>query len=646
MKIPTGDRVVTNRRTSTGQVETMQTGQAVNNLTAVAGIVMKWKDQTDKSRVQEAINTATRRTNEWKAQNMTRTGKDADGLTEDYLRFSQELEGELSGSLSNNAREMFSQWSFETAESNKMSVISHQHRESQKVKEAAFNDGLTIAEETIRTDAKQWPKAMSHLENTLQLGLQSGVIREEEYETKRTDLTNRMRTELGKSYYTQDKHDFMKNINGFGFGKPEIEAYKQKYKSDLAAEERERKSLFNEEAKLLYGQRDDMKAQAIANGDTSHFFDGAKRLREMGYKDWANNLEEEGKLYTKVVEFNDQNKNKPLREIIESASALSVSDDLEGSSVDFKARKAIQAETLKQAKLFNSDPAEYVSKWAQGSTMEEIASSRMSLQEGQGVYPGKGYKVLTNTEKANFKGAWESGDLSQKTGLVMESFRYGKHTPRVLNEVGVNSSLALTPYLGDEKDVEMLVAGVAHKPELLDDNKKSAYAIENQDSKFYSHLLKVQAEFPTNEDLPNKLKDIDMAMTGISARKVDPSAGPKFFDEKFQVMDSGDKLVYFPNTVDEDEVEDFLDSKKKEIQSSIKTTDSRQSITAKWAMREAKWINTTSGFALFDSKSGLMIPGSEVELIEIDTLRKDMVKQKMAKASSSQDRTTKTNTRR
>jgi hypothetical protein len=647
MKIPMGNGVVTNHRTSSGQVETQATSQALSNVSGVLGIVGKWKDQTDKTRVQEAINTATKKMNDWKTQNLTRTGKDAEGLTEDYLKFSQELEGELSSNLSNNAREMFNNWSFQATESDKMSVISHQHKQSQMVKTAAFEEGLTIAQETIRTDARQWPKAMEHMSNTLELGRQSGVIREEEFETKKIELTNRMRGELGKSYYTQDKHEFMKNIDQFGFGKPEIEAYKDKYQKDLAADERERKALYSEEAKMIMGQRDDMRAQAVANSDVSHFFNGAEKLEKMGYKEAAGTLREEGQMYSKVVEFQAEHRNKPLKEVVDAAKALEVSPDLDGSSIELKSRQAIQAEVQKRAKLFSADPAEFVKTWAVGETGEQIAASRLSLQESQGLYPSKGYQILTNEEKTGLKGVWESGDVKRKTGLVLEQFKYGKHTPKVLDEIGVNSALSLAPHFANnEKDVEMLVAGVAHRAEILDENQKSTYASANKGSNFYQHLVRVQEELPTNGILPEKIKDIDKAMTGISAANVDPNAGPKFFDERFETLDSGDKLVYFPKTVDEDEIETALDRKKSELLTSIKTQDSKQGLSTKWAMRDAKWINTTSGFALVDTKTGGMIPNSEVELVEIDSLRKDMIKDKMAKAQRSQDTLTRTFSRR
>ena len=642
MKIPRGSGVVSNRVTSTGQVETAQTQQAVSGFSSAMGLAQKWKEESDRSQIQEAINTATKKTNDWKIQNLSRTGKDAQGLTEEFLSFNKDLESELGQNLSNNARQSFTEWNLRSSENERMGVMIHQKKQDDFVKEASFNDGINIARETIRTDAKSWPKAFDHMMSTLELGRQSGVIKEEEFEKKKTDITNGIRTELGKSYYTQDKHEFIKEIDNFGFGESEKAYYKDKYKNDLAAEAREKKSLFTEEAKLLYGKRDDMKAQAIANSDTTHFFEGAKKLREMGFKDWAGQLEEDGKLYKSVVKFNETNRNKPLRELVQAANELGVGKELDGSSIEYKSSQAIQLEIKKQAKVFSSDPAQYVNKWAQGGSMEEIVESRLSLQQGQGLYPEKGFQALTKEEKTNFKGAWESGDTSQKTELILESFRYGKHTPRILDEVGVNSALTLAPMIGfndatgiNKRDIEMLVTGVSAKPELLDDAAKSEYQAAAKGSEFYQTLLEVQKKFPTNPDLPQRIKDIEAAMTGIGSRMVDPEGGAKFFDGKIETVQSDDKLIYFPNSIDSDEVESSLDKRKEEIILKYKTGDRLKDNQAKWALRDAVWVNTASGFVLADSRSGAYLEGSQIDMLELEPLKKDLARKKMKEGENS-----------
>lgn len=642
MKIPRANGIVTNRVSSTGQVETAQTQSAVSGASSVMGFVQKYKAEQDRTKVLEAVNAATKRTNDWKIQNLARTGKDADGITEDFLKFNEELESELGQNLSNNARSEFADWNIRASESDRMNVMLHQKKQDEYVKQTAFNDGINIVQETVRTDAKNWPKAYDHLESTLQLGLQSGVIKEEEFETKRTEITNKMRTELGKSYYTQDKHDFMREINKFGFGEPEVAYYKDKYQKDLAADAREQKALFSEEAKLLYGKRDDMKAQALANADTSHFFEGAQKLRKMGYSEWAGQLEEDGNLYKKVVDFSEQNRNKPLKEIVQAAQGLNVGSELEGSDSEYKSRQAIQLEVQKQAKIFNSDPAQYVRQWAQGGTMEEIADSRLSLQQTQGLYPVKGFHVLTKEEKNTFKGAWESADIRQKTDLIVDSFRYGKHTPRVLDEVGVNSALSLAPVIGfdeatgiNKKNLELLVAGVSTKPDLLDDAQKSEYASAAKGSDFYNTLLEVQKKFPTNPDLPQRIKDIEGAMTGIGARMVNPEAGAKFFDERIETVNTSDKIIYFPNSIDSDEVEDALDKRKDEIVSKFKTGDMKKDNLSKWAIRDAVWVNTASGFVLADSRSGAYLEGSQIDMLDLEPLKKDLARQKMKEGENS-----------
>lgn len=622
MRIPRANGIVSNRQTSTGQIESGQTQQAVGLFSTAMGFVQKYNEEKDRSQIQEAINTATKKTNEWKVNNLSRTGKDAQGLTEEFLQFNQEVESELSGNLSRNAKSAFNEWNIRNSENDKMGVMLHQKKQDDFVKQSAFNDGLNIVQETFRTDAKNHARGFDHLESTLELGRQSGVIKEEEFEKTKADLTNKFRTELGKNYYTQDKHEFMREINNFGFGEPEKAYYKDKYQNDLDADEREKKSLFNEEAKLLFGKRDDMKAQAVANGDTSHFFESAQKLKNLGYAEWAGQLEEDGNLYKSVVTFNEQNKARPLGERMQAANNLSVGQDLDGSSIEFKSMQAIQGEVKKEAKIFHADPAEYVNSLVVGDNDEQRAASRLSLQEKQGLMPKDGFKVLTQNEKTYTKAAWDSGTIQNKTEIIKETFKYGKYAPKVISELGVNKSLALVPLLDNEQDIELFVAGVSEdKSVILDDSTLADYKSANKGSDFHALMTDVQATFPTNEDLPSKMADMDKAMTGISARKVNKSAGPEFFDRNFGIINDGDKKIYFPKTVDEDDLEELLNKKKQEITSKMGTNS-----ISKMALRDAVWVNTQSGFTLADPKSGRALPDADVELLEVDELRKEMAR--------------------
>lgn len=633
IRIPTGDGVVRNRQTGSGQISTTATEGAMSMGSTIAGIADRWLDQRAESKAQEARNNYQVKVAELQEKYKSKSGKDALGSTAEYEKEFNQINKELSSGLGKRSQGKLGDFGFRVGESARMSIMQHEREQERKYNASNFEGGVTIAQEMVRKDARSWREAAAHLSDTMESGLKSGLWTEEEHQAKRTELTNQFRTEAGKTYYTQDKHSFMKEINDFGFGKAEIEAYKQKYKNDLDAEERERKSLYSEEAKLLFGMRDDMQAQAVANFDTSHFKESAAKLEKMGYKEWAKELNEDAKLYDEVIAFNSVNKNKPLSEIKKEAEGLMVSGELEGSASKLKSNQAIQKEVAKSLKMFSSDPAQYVSKWAQGRDMEEIASSRLSLQQSQGIFPEKGFKILTQDEKKNIKGAWESGDTQQRTELILSSFRYGKHTPQVLSEIGVNNSLALAPLLSDERDVELLVAGVSNKPELLDDTRRGDYKVAAQESEFYQTLVKLQQKFPTNPDLPQKIADIEGAMTGIAARMVDSEAGAKFFDEKFQTVETTDKLIYFPKDFDEDDLEETLDKRKQEIVQKFKSGDEKKDNLSRWAIRDAVWVNTSRGFALADSRSGAYLPGSEIDMIDIDSLAKSVAKSRKAKVS-------------
>ena len=622
MIIPRANPVVQNRRTTDGQMTSIGTQNSVNMANTAANFLTEWKAQKDNTAVQEAMNASLKKKNEWKLANMAREGKAAEGLTEDYLKFNQDLKDEIGSNLSANAREKFDMWQDRDTEQDKLGVMVHQRKQDIFVKQSAFDEGISLAQEGLRQDAKNnWAKSYQIGLETLDNGLKSGVIRPEEFETKKLDMQNKFREEASKNYYVQDKHDFMRNgIRELGLGETEIAYYKDKYERDLRADEREKQSLFSEEKKIIMAQRDDMQAQAVANKDTSHFKEGAVKLQAMGYKAEAAELLEQAGQYDKVIAFQDEHRNMPLIEEGRAASALNVTPELEGSSSDYKANLAIQKEFSRKLKQFSSDPAAYVDSFVVGSNDEQRASSRLSLQQSQGIIPKDGFKVLTKAESDAAKAMWETGDMAQRKGIIMETFKYGKHAPKVISEMGINKALSLIPMLDNEQDIELFVAGVSDKKEvLLDDSKKSDYQNANKDSNFYQLQVEIQSMFPTNENLPQKVADLDRAMTGISARKVDPKAGGEFFDRNFKILNEGDKKVYYPKTADEDTVEQLLDQRKEEL-SNLKA----KTAVARMAIRDAVWINTPNGFVLADPKKGLPVTGSEVGLLEVDELRKEM----------------------
>lgn len=615
MRIPTGNGIVRNRQTA-GQMSSAVTESAVNMGKMAVNLADKIMDQRAESLAQETRNGFQQKMNDLTMKYQQKKGKDAIGSTKEFMDEAQSLEKEMTGNLGKRSVSKLGDFTTRVNESYRMGMMQHERQQELEFNKGEYEKGVTIAQDMIRQDAKNYPAAVDHLDQTMEAGLKAGLWNDEEHLTKKTEMANKFRQEIGKTYYTQDKHSFMKEIGNFGFGKPEVESFKQKYKNDLDAEARERKSLYSEEAKLIFGKKDDMKAQSMANGETSHFFEGADKLEKMGYKEWANDLREEGNTYKEVVNFKSQNRAKPLAEQLKAVNELEIGSDLDGSSSKFKAHTAIKTEMAKAMKVYNKDPAGYVSQFAQGSNMEEVASSRLSLQEAQGIYPEKGLKVLTSDENQNLKGSWEAGDQRQRAELVLGvKEKFGKHTSKVLSEIGINQAVTLAPYLDDEKDVEMLVAGVSTKPEMLDGSKKGDYSSAAKSSDFYKTLTKAQSLFPTNPDLPQKISDIEAAMTGIAARKVDPAAGAAFFDERFETVDSKDKVIYFPKDKDSDEIEDTLDSKKEAILAQYKSGSEGKDNLSRWAIRDAVWVNSGKGFVLADPRSGAYIPGSEVDMM-------------------------------
>lgn len=628
MIIPRGPGQVRNRQTTDGRMESSGTQMATTITSTAIGLVGRWKQEKDQADTQEAMNTALKRKNEWKAANLTREGKAAEGLTEEYLEFNKGLDEELSSKLSNSAKESFKNWQTRDTEQDKLGVMLHQRKQDQVVKQAAFNEGLSIAEDGIRVDPKgNWRKAVEHANLTLENGVNAGVIPPEQLETKRLELNNKLRAETAKSYYTQDRHDFMKSgINELGLGEAEKAAYQDRYQKDLMAEQREQKSLFAEEARLEMSKLDDAKVLAVVNKDTSRLHESADRLDKMGYASYAAKFREEASAYDKVIDFDSSHKGENLVEIRKAAESLEIPNQLEGASATHKANLAIQREYLRREKQFKEDPGEYVSTRVQGESLEDRASSMLELQKQQGILPKDGIRVTTNKERDSFKATWDTGDIKQKLNLLSQATEYGEHMPKVIAEMGLNTSLSLASQFGnDKRSVELLVAGVSDKPVFMGEESKTDYERAAKDSQFISHLSRVRSMFPVNEGMDKSVTDVHVAMVGVSAKLSDPKAGGALFDSKFKTFEEDDKLLFLPSNLDEDDVFSSLDVKKDEIRRSIasRRPDGKETFQDRALFRNSVWTNTDEGYALVNKISGRSIPGSTIRPKELERIGLD-----------------------
>jgi hypothetical protein len=625
MIIPRGTRVVSNQRTA-GNISTQATQQAVSNFGAVTDIVDTFLDQRAEANALDVKNKLAEKRNEIINKAKGKQGADAQGITPELYSELESYEKEITSSYGRRTLNKVTPYASGLKNDTKMALVNYESEQEKASRQATFNKGMTIAFDTVRTDAKEWEKAKVHLDESFNAAANSGVFMPEEIEAKKIELEQKFRGEVGQNYYTQDRHDFVKNIDRFGFGKPEKQAWLDKYSRDNMAEERERKSLYSDEKARILGMRDDMKAQSIANSNTSFYFENADKLEKMGYKNEALELREEGGLYSKVIEFNQINKNRPLSEIFEESQKLSVSPDLEGSDKTFKANLLIQKEINTQMKLFKTDPASFVAQKAIGQTSEEIADSRMRLQKEQGI-SGVSPRILTNEEKTGLKNLWDTGDVGARANIISRANEYGKHSGKVLSELGVNSTLQLAPLLGNERDVKMLVAGVQNKTfKDFGDEGKNEYVARAKNSEFYQMAASIQKDFPMTSIANEKLQEIEKVMLGISSNNIDPAAGPEFFDKNFNILNQDDMKVFMPKTLDPDEVEDLLAERKEKflnerLQGSSSLTEK---LRIKSNIKNSVWVNTSSGVALVDKNTGAAFGETEFNLFDEDPNYKNM----------------------
>jgi hypothetical protein len=205
-----------------------------------------------------------------------------------------------------------------------------------------------------------------------------------------------------------------------------------------------------------------------------------------------------------------------------------------------------------------------------------------------------------------------------------------------LGEMGVEGAIQLAPLLKQTRDIELMIAAASDKETVITEGtyKKADYQQRAQNSSFYRLLIDVQKEFPTDVGVTEKLASVQKVMMGIGARKLDPGAGSKFFDENFAIEKDSDKMIYFPKTIEADEVLNRLDKKKEEISASINMKDPKAQQSAKWAVRDYTWINSPTGFVLADKKSGRLVPGSAVDFDDVSDMHKMEVAKKKANPKS------------
>lgn len=617
MKIPQGNGIISNRQTA-GNMSSSATQFATSALSGGMQLADVWMDQRAEAKAQEVRNGQQREYNQLIEKYKSRQGKEALGSTAEFEKEASEINKRYSSGLGRRTESKLGDFGTRLSENYRMQIMGHERAQEKSYHAATFEDTFNTASELVRKDAKSWRLAFDHVNQGIDTGLKVGLWNEEEHEAKRTEFTNKFRGEAAKSYYAQDKHSFMKEIGQFGFGKAEIASWKDRYQKDLAAEQRELKSLYAEEARGLFSKRDDLKASARLQGTTEHFTAVADKLESYGYKDWAREIRDDQKKYDQLIGFDLEHKGKNLGEKVAAARSLALPEEVEGSADRLAVIKTIQAEVEKDVKNFQDDPYSYIAPRIHGETEEERTASALELQKAQGIPLKEGPLALPKERRDAYASAWESTtDIKERKKLVEDiNANYGKYSSQVFGELKLNSSLALTPYL-EGRDQEILIAAISSKPEISEDlNKLNVYKTASQKAEIYQALAEARKEFPTILGLEKNLKDIQTAAVGIGAIQMDPDAGAEFFDSKFQFERDSDKIIYAPTSVDIDEVVEMLDQKKADFQNSVSSGDPVADDTARMAIRDWTWINTETGYILADKKSGRAIPGTAVHYEE------------------------------
>lgn len=380
-----------------------------------------------------------------------------------------------------------------------------------------------------------------------------------------------------------------------------------KIRSLLERKEREKKQKNRLERDLIMEKMGGMQTVAEEHGDTTALKESASKLMDLGFDKEARRLMKMAKLYDKSYPTLEKVKTVPIKEAITMVQEMAVGKDPETAEQESAVRKVATQALQKKINQYRKDPVEVIRTQAIGATPEERVSSRLKLQEEQGITLENGYRALSNAEALELKGRFEQGSTEDKVQLVQEIEQsYGKHKGMVLKEMGVPQGALLAQYFPEGKSQELVLsAATSSDPEILNNDKRSDYSSQALNSDFVTLLNDVQEMMPQDANFNRAAESIKNTMVNAAIMTGDPSKARTLFDENFSVVNDSNIKAFIPKDFDEDDVENHLEKKRNQlVQEMTKGQDPFKQREISQLIKQAVWVNSGDGFVLLDTISG------------------------------------------
>lgn len=589
---------------------------------AISGIVEQYKSQRDHDDLIKAKNTLNEQVNMFKAEQFAKEGEEARGSSEKYQELYNKYKEEISSNLSDRARDSFSTYANQRFSNEKSEFYRFEHMQNKKLAKQNFSSALSSIQEKVRINPSAFLEAQKELEETHVLGVGSGALSKAELQESLTKSKRSLRDYAMNESYSKDMHVAIRNIDQMGFGDGEKQRWLKRYQTDVKTEER--KKLYNNKLarENLMENIKGMEAIAQEHGDVAQLLDAAKQLEGLGYDQDSAKIIKKAEIYESSYEMFQDIKTLPLKEASDYIGKLNVSMDPREADRELKVRDLAVKFQAQRVKQFNDDPAGFVSQFQVGRTGEEIISSRLKAQSEQGISPRNGFKALTKSEAKEYKVQFENAATSDQVKIVADlQNNYGKHTNKVLREIGLSPTASLVTHFPEGKSRELFLSATSSKKiQVTNGDKYNDYVASAKNSDVMDIVNEVRSMMGQNPALAKQAHEMERTIANISALQGDIEAGPNMFDENFNISDDVDKKIFYPKSLDESDVEYSLNKQKQVfkteiIQNYFDSMKENDLIINEGYTREelnhivdqAVWVNSNDGFVLVDEISGKAI---------------------------------------
>ena len=457
------------------------------NLTALGegakklfGAALLLRDQRDHDLLMEAQNRYTKAMTEYSLNaEQTRTGDRARGFTREYGGTSDTTRAEVLDWLKENkgsglAERAFTNWATGRKTVGGAHAAQFEHKELVAHSKDLFTQRVQLITDQIEQNPRAYKDAVGQLEESFTMAVGQGLFRPEEAKAKLHDAREKLGLAAFENLYAMDRPGAMKSMDFFGMSPAQQGKAKKRYQADLRTEAAQARMLNAEAAENLRYEAQDAAQYAKTTGDASQLFKIAEGFARLGFAKQATHVRTEaGRIEARYGDIQEWN-TIPLPELVKQAAALEA-DLAKPGDPAAHAEKADKLKNLAavyegRQKAYRHDPAGAADKFSAGETPEARVSSRLRVQEQNGV-PAGGQKALTAAEAANLHELWTNGDLQTRLAIGEQLKQYGQHAALAARDAGIGPAEQLALLQADTPEgmgaLKTLTAAAGMKSEQL-----------------------------------------------------------------------------------------------------------------------------------------------------------------------------------